>query len=92
MSQTNGGGRIGVPIRNQVVLVGWRGSVDLDVAFSDFFFADHTIAVRFMPQYTHAYAGPYSPRTAVGAILSGWVTTAGAMGGLSTEAIRCCSS
>ena len=36
----------------------WGGYADTDVAFSDFFGANHTVAVRFMLQYPNAYRGP----------------------------------
>lgn len=36
----------------------WTGRADTDLAFSEFFHADHTVFVRFMPQYPNAYHGP----------------------------------
>lgn len=36
----------------------WNGRVDTDVAFSEFFDGDHTVAVRFMLQFVNVYAGP----------------------------------
>lgn len=36
----------------------WGGRVDTDVAFSEFFTANHTVAVRFILQFVNCYAGP----------------------------------
>jgi hypothetical protein len=36
----------------------WKGHVDTNLAFSEFFGANHTIALRFMPQYPNTYEGP----------------------------------
>jgi Concanavalin A-like lectin/glucanases superfamily/Peptidase family M23/Bacterial tandem repeat domain 1 len=36
----------------------WGGYADTDVDFTEFFNGDHTVAVRFMLQYPHAYTGP----------------------------------
>jgi hypothetical protein len=36
----------------------WRGHADTDLRFSEFFGGNHTIAVRFMPQFPTAYEGP----------------------------------
>lgn len=40
------------------VTLGWQTHVDVDLQFSEFFNADHTVMVRFMPQYPNAYFGP----------------------------------
>lgn len=37
---------------------GWTGHTDTDLNFSEFFAADHTLVVRFMPQRPNAYEGP----------------------------------
>lgn len=42
----------------RAVAFGWGGAADTDLAFSEFFDGDHTIALRFMLQYPHAYSGP----------------------------------
>ena len=42
-----------------VVALSWKGYVDTDQAFADFFDASHTITLRFMPQYPDAYEGPF---------------------------------
>src|SRR5262249_33839200 len=36
----------------------WGGYADTNVDFSEFFAANHTVAVRFMLQFPNAYAGP----------------------------------
>jgi Concanavalin A-like lectin/glucanases superfamily/Peptidase family M23 len=36
----------------------WNGQADTDVAFSEFFAGNHTVAVRFMLQFVNVYAGP----------------------------------
>jgi len=40
------------------VAVSWKGYVDTDLQFAEFFGASHTIVLRFMPQYPDAYEGP----------------------------------
>ena len=42
------------------IALSWRGYVDSNLDFSEFFFADHTIIVRFMPQFPNAHGGPWS--------------------------------
>ena len=36
----------------------WGGRADTNVAFSEFFAADHTVAARFMLQFVNVYTGP----------------------------------
>ncbi len=43
---------------NGVLRLRWSGAVDTSVDFAHFFGIDHTIAVRFMAQYPHAFEGP----------------------------------
>jgi murein DD-endopeptidase MepM/ murein hydrolase activator NlpD len=43
---------------NYAAAFGWRGHVDTNVQFSEFFASDHTVMLRFMPQYPAAYTGP----------------------------------
>jgi len=38
--------------------VTWGGRADTNVAFTEFFGADHTVAVRFMIQFANIYEGP----------------------------------
>jgi len=40
------------------VAFSWTGYVDTDLAFSEFFNGDHTLSLRFMPQYPRGYEGP----------------------------------
>src|SRR3954464_11278032 len=43
---------------NLAAWFGWRGSLDTDLKFSEFFFGDHTVMFRCMRQYRYAAAGP----------------------------------
>lgn len=43
---------------NSCAALGWQAAVDTDLAFSDFFKRNHTIALRFMIQYPRAYQAP----------------------------------
>jgi murein DD-endopeptidase MepM/ murein hydrolase activator NlpD len=36
----------------------WGGRADTNIAFSEFFAANHTVAARFMLQFVNVYAGP----------------------------------
>src|SRR5215469_11101500 len=49
----------------------WGGYADTDVDFTEFFRADHTIAVRFMLQYPNAYTGPMLSLNGTGTYLVG---------------------
>ncbi len=49
----------------------WMGAVDTDLPFSAFYGGDHTIMVRFMPQYPNAYAGPILAVNGTGSYLFG---------------------
>ena len=43
---------------NRAAAIGWRGCVDTDLNFSEFFGSDHTVMGWFMLQYPVGYAGP----------------------------------
>jgi len=43
---------------NFAAALGWRGCVDTDLQFSEFFNSNHTVAAWFMTQYPTGYAGP----------------------------------
>src|SRR4051812_29546369 len=43
---------------NLCAAFGWRGYVDTDLKFSEFFSRNHTIAARFMIQYPRSYQAP----------------------------------
>ncbi len=45
------------------VAFSWTGYVDTDLAFSEFFNGDHTLTLRYMPQYPKGYEGPVWLRT-----------------------------
>src|SRR5262249_53354783 len=49
----------------------WGGYADTDLDFNDFVHADHTVAVRFMLQYPHAYTGPMLSVKGTGTYLLG---------------------
>ena len=36
----------------------WGGFADTDLRISEYFHKDHTVMIRFMPQYPNGYAGP----------------------------------
>lgn len=37
----------------------WGGFADTGIQFSSFYKSDHTLAIRFLRRYPHAYAGPF---------------------------------
>ena len=43
---------------NLCAAFGWRGYVDTDLNFSEFLGENHTVAVRFMVQYSRSYQAP----------------------------------
>jgi hypothetical protein len=47
-----------VPKQNKAIYLGYKGHVDTDLAFSEFFAADHTVMAWYMPQYPHGDTGP----------------------------------
>ena len=55
----NCGGEMG-PIQplNFAAALAWRGCVDTDLTFGEFFYQDHTVMAWFMAQYPTASAGP----------------------------------
>lgn len=47
------------PVRQaRALALGWTGAVDTDLAFADFYAGDHSVVIRFLPQYPNAYEGP----------------------------------
>jgi len=48
------------------VAVGWKGYVDTDLKFSEFFNANHTVVLRFMPQFPNAFEGPFVAENGTG--------------------------
>ncbi len=40
------------------VAFGWKGAVDTDLHFSEFYSSNHSITAWFLPQYPNGYAGP----------------------------------
>lgn len=40
------------------ITFGWKGVVDTDLQFSEFYSSDHSVAIWFLLQYPLAYAGP----------------------------------
>jgi Concanavalin A-like lectin/glucanases superfamily len=49
----------------------WGGYADTDLDFTEFFNADHSVAVRFMLQYPHAYTGPVLSVKGIGTYVIG---------------------
>jgi hypothetical protein len=49
----------------------WGGYADTNLNFSEFFNSDHTVCVRFMLQYPHAYTGPMISVNGTGTYLIG---------------------
>jgi hypothetical protein len=49
----------------------WGGYADTDLNFREFFNSDHTVCVRFMLQYPHAYTGPMISVNGTGTYLIG---------------------
>src|SRR5216684_2413331 len=60
-----------VPKENKVMSLGWGGLIDTDLKFTEFFGRDHTVVIRFLPQYVHAYAGPLLAENGAGTYLIG---------------------
>jgi hypothetical protein len=48
------------------VALSWKGYVDTDLNFSEFFVTDHTLVLRFMPQFPNAYEGPFVAENGAG--------------------------
>jgi len=59
------------PAENKVMSLGWEGLIDTDLKFTEFFGRDHTLVIRFLPQYAHAYAGPLLAENGAGTYLIG---------------------
>lgn len=47
-----------VPEQNKAMYLGYKGYVDTEIAFGDFFDAEHTISVWWYPQYAYGHTGP----------------------------------
>jgi Concanavalin A-like lectin/glucanases superfamily len=47
-----------VPAQNKAIYLGYKGHIDTDVEFAEFFTADHTVMAWYMPQYPHGDTGP----------------------------------
>ena len=55
----------------RAVSLGFGGYVDLDLKFGEFFNANHTLVVRYLPQYPYAYAGPLLAENGPGRFMIG---------------------
>src|SRR5262249_2161362 len=44
--------------QSKALALSWKGYADTDLNFSEFYYRDHTIALRFMAQFPNAYEGP----------------------------------
>src|SRR5207249_2321898 len=49
----------------------WKGSVDTNLKFSEFYTGNHTLALRFMPQFPNAYEGPLIAENGSGRFMIG---------------------
>lgn len=47
-----------VPEQNKAIYLGYKGHIDTELSFSEFFGADHTVMAWYMPQYPHGNTGP----------------------------------
>ena len=47
-----------VPDENKAIYLGYKGHIDTDLGFDEFFAADHTVMAWYMPQYPHGDTGP----------------------------------
>ncbi|MEM6989856.1 MAG: LamG-like jellyroll fold domain-containing protein [Myxococcota bacterium] len=47
-----------VPKQNKAIYLGYKGYVDTDMQFSEFFGSDHTVMAWYMPQYPYGNTGP----------------------------------
>jgi hypothetical protein len=68
--------------KNHVVSLGWGGCVDTDLNFGEFFANDHTLVMRFMPQFVYSYAAPLFGENGTGNFIVGigdynWRSAAG---------------
>jgi len=48
------------------VALSWKGYVDTDLNFAEFFSANHTLIARFMPQFPNTYEGPFVAENGAG--------------------------
>jgi hypothetical protein len=49
----------------------WKGYVDTELNFTEFFDKDHTLVLRFMPQFPNAYEGPFVAENGTGTFVVG---------------------
>ena len=68
------------------VAFSWTGYVDTDLAFSEFFNGDHTITLRYMPQYPKGYEGPCVAENGTGTFAIGQGPVLHSAGRLATAA------
>ena len=53
------------------VTIGWKGAVDTDLHFTEFYPGNHSIVVWFLPQYPNSYAGPILAVNGAGSYMVG---------------------
>lgn len=53
------------------VAISWKGFVNTNLQFSEFFAQSHTLVLRFMPQFPNAYEGPFVAENGTGAFAIG---------------------
>ncbi len=57
--------------QSQALGLSWKGYADTNLRFSEFFAGNHTLAVRFMPQFPNAYQGPIVAESGTGQFFLG---------------------
>lgn len=55
-----------VPEQNKAIYLGYKGHIDTDLSFADFFGSDHTVMAWYMPQYPYGNTGPIVAENGIG--------------------------
>jgi murein DD-endopeptidase MepM/ murein hydrolase activator NlpD len=56
---------------SQALGLSWKGYADTNLQFSEFFAGNHTLVLRFMPQFPNAYEGPFVAENGSGRFVIG---------------------
>ena len=59
------------PTTSEALGLSWNGYADTNLKFSEFFAEDHTLVLRFMPQFPNAYEGPLVAENGTGRFVIG---------------------
>ncbi len=62
---------LGQASNSMALALSWKGYADTDLKFSKFFEKDHTLVLRFMPQFPNAYEGPFVAENGSGVFMIG---------------------